>query len=212
MPAFRVREAAVSQAAAADGRGVLHAVILAVPPMVRGLRGPAQLRAISSYARTALAWSAAFSGRQLGALQKGERCEPLPSNGWHWSLSHTADYVAAVTAEHPVGIDIERIRPFTEELKQRVAGSQEWALGAELSQSLFCRFWTAKEAVLKAAGDGLGGLAQCSITGITGDDQVRLSYRSGTWTVSHFRGAGQHLAAISVDAGRVQWHLLPEEE
>jgi 4'-phosphopantetheinyl transferase len=191
---------------------VLHAVILAVPPMVRGLRSPAQLRAISSLARTALAWSAAYSGVRLGALQKGPRSEPLPSNGWHWSLSHTVDYVAAVTAGQPVGIDIERIRPFTEELKQRVAGSQEWALGPELSQTLFCRFWTAKEAVLKAAGAGLGGLAQCSITGLSGDGQVRLSYGSGTWSVSHFQGAGQHLAAISVDAGKVQWHLLPEED
>jgi 4'-phosphopantetheinyl transferase len=195
-----------------DDREVLHAVILAVPPMVAGLRGPAQVRAISSLARTALAWSAAFSGVQLGALQKGPRSEPLPSNGWHWSLSHTVEYVAAVTAGKPVGIDIERIQPFTEELKQRVADSQEWALGPELSQTLFCRFWTAKEAVLKAAGAGLGGLAQCTITGVTGDDQVRLSYGSETWTVSHFQGARQHLAAISVDAGRVQWHLLPEEE
>ena len=187
-------------------------MILAVPPLVRELRSPAQQRSIGSYARTALAWSAAFSGVRLGELRKGERCEPLPSNGWHWSLSHTVDYVAAVTAEHPVGIDIERIRPFTEDLKQRVAGNQEWALGAELSQTLFCRYWTAKEAVLKAAGAGLGGLAQCWITGITGDGQVRLSFGSATWTVSHFQGAGQHLAAISVDAGRVQWHLLPEEE
>jgi 4'-phosphopantetheinyl transferase len=191
---------------------MLQAVILAVPPMVRGLRSPAQARAISGYARTALAWSAAFSGVQLGALRKGERCEPLPSNGWHWSLSHTVDYVAAVTAEHPVGIDIERIRPFTEELKQRVAGSQEWALGAELDQTLPCRYWTAKEAVLKAAGAGLGGLAECSITGVAADGQVRLTYGSRTWIVSHFQVAGQHLAAISVAAGKVQWHLLPEEE
>ncbi|OHD76443.1 MAG: hypothetical protein A2V99_09615 [Spirochaetes bacterium RBG_16_67_19] len=189
-----------------DGR-ILHPVIMPVPPAIRELSGREKILALRRHARTALARSAALSGLTLGALRQGERGQPLPSQGVYWSLSHTTGQVAAVAAPHPVGIDIERITAFTAALKERVACSREWELST-VDELLFCRYWTAKEAVLKAIGVGLGGLSRCAITEIIDEGQLRLAYGPETWIVSHCLKAEQHLAAITVAAGRVQWHLL----
>jgi 4'-phosphopantetheinyl transferase len=190
-----------------DDRRVLHPVIMPVPPAIQQLSGREKIQGLRRHARTALARSAALSDLTLGTLRQGERGQPLPSRGVHWSLSHTTEQVAAVAAPHRVGIDIERITTFTAALKERVAGSREWELST-VDELLFCRYWTAKEAVLKAVGVGLGGLSRCSITEIIDEGQLRLAYGPETWVVSHCLKVARHLAAITVAAGRVEWHLL----
>jgi 4'-phosphopantetheinyl transferase len=147
----------------------------------------------------------------LGSLDKGDRGRPLPSGGVYWSLTHASDYVGAVTAPCPIGLDVERIAAFTAVLKERLAGPSEWALASPVDDTLFCRFWTAKEAVLKAVGAGLSGLPRCSIVEVVDDDELRLSYESVVWTVSHCSAAVGHLAAITAPPGRVMWHLLDFE-
>jgi 4'-phosphopantetheinyl transferase len=186
---------------------ILHPVIMPAPPAIRELNGRERILALRRQARIALARSAALGGLTLGALRKGECGQPLPSQGVYWSLSHTTEQVAAVAAPHRIGIDIERITTFTAALQQRVASSREWELST-VDELLFCRYWTAKEAVLKAVGVGLGGLSRCSITEITDAGELRLAYGPETWTVSHCLQAARHLAAITVAAGRAQWHLL----
>lgn len=69
------------------------------------------------------------------------------------SISHSADRVlVALTAGAPVGADVERVRPV------EIAGLAGHVLGAgEAAADLpqFFRYWTRKEAVVKATGDGL---------------------------------------------------------
>jgi 4'-phosphopantetheinyl transferase len=182
-----------------------------VPAAIQQLSGREKTLALRRQARTALARSAALSGLTLGALHQGDRGQPLPTQGVYWSLSHTTEQVAAVAALQRIGIDIERIAAFTATLKERIAGSREWELASAVDEVLFCRFWTAKEAVLKAVGVGLGGLSRCSITEIIDEGQLRLSYGPETWIVSHCLKAARHLAAINAAADRVEWHLLDAE-
>jgi 4'-phosphopantetheinyl transferase len=189
---------------------ILHPVILAVPPDTRRLSGREKSLALRRQANAALVRSASLGGLSLGALHKGSRGQPLPSNGVYWSLSHTTDFVAAVAAPHRIGIDIERIAAFTAAVQDRVAGIREWELAPAVDETLFCRYWTAKEAVLKAVGVGLSGLSRCTVTGIT-DESLLLSYGPETWTVSHCVRAAGHLAAITVAAGRAEWHFLAAE-
>jgi len=193
------------------GRQRVHPVIMEVPPAVRQLSGREKVQALREHARAALAQSASYSGVNLGALKKGERGQPLPSFGAYWSLSHTSDYVAAVAAPHRIGIDIEKIRSFTAALKNRVAEEREWKLSSAIDETLFCRYWTAKEAVLKAVGAGLSGLSQCLIRQITGESQMVVSYGSETWLVSHCSKAEHHLAAITAAADHVSWHVLEHD-
>ncbi len=76
----------------------------------------------------------------------------------HFSLSHTDGCVAVATCKaHPIGLDIEKITPrpagfaarwFPESERQAIASASD--PDAEL-----IRRWTAKEAALKATGEGL---------------------------------------------------------
>ena len=90
-----------------------------------------------------------------GPLEKDKNGAPLPSKGTYWSLTHKSANVAAVVAPRPVGIDIEVLRPCNPNLYQRIASAEEWDLAATVSDKNFFRYWTAKEAVLKAVGKGL---------------------------------------------------------
>ena len=90
---------------------VIYPVILPVPPEVRELPPRERVRALSRRAREALALSAERLGVALGPLEKDARGAPLPCAGWFWSLTHKPLYVGGVLAPHPVGVDLEQLRP-----------------------------------------------------------------------------------------------------
>jgi 4'-phosphopantetheinyl transferase len=101
------------------------------------LAGREKVVHLSARAREALAMSARETGIVLGALEKNDAGAPLPSNGYCWSLAHKSDYVAAVVADVPIGIDIEKIRAVTPGLYQKIASEEEWRLGSEDREHLF---------------------------------------------------------------------------
>lgn len=79
----------------------------------------------------------------------------LPLQGqWHVSLTHTADLAAAAISELIVGIDAERIRPMPASMADRMLAPKESLPDV---QDALLHLWTAKEAVLKALGEGLRG-------------------------------------------------------
>lgn len=169
--------------------------------------GRDKVKSLSRYAREALNRSARYGGHTLGPLVKDDRGAPLPSNGIHWSLTHKVRYVAAVTAPCRVGIDIERIKPCSQRIYERLADPQEWGLAPEVTEPLFFRFWTAKEAVLKAVSKGLVGLTQCRIHRILDDTRLELSYDGGIWTVVQHWIEDDHIVAVTASNEAVEWHL-----
>jgi 4'-phosphopantetheinyl transferase len=185
---------------------VLYPVILRVSAPNRCLKGRAKVLHLSGRAREALAVSAQKSGTQLSHLPKDDRGAPLPVEGVCWSISHKSDYVAGVVSPHPVGIDLEKIRTCSAALFGKVADESEWALSPEAPQRLFFRFWTAKEAVLKAAGTGLTALSRCRVQSVPDDRHIILSYRGTPFTVEHFF-FDHHVAAVVRNAHRLQWTL-----
>ena len=187
----------------------LHPVILPVTEKITALSGRKKQSEMSSHARKALFLSAGISDVMLGELRKGERGNPLPSNGIFWSVSHTFDYVAAVAAPFPIGVDIERIKRFTPSLKMQIASREEWQLAENVDELLFCRFWTSKEAVLKVVGEGLRGLSKCSVSEIVDEAHLNVTFGADSWTVSHFFNVPGHIASISVPQDKAQWHLSP---
>ena len=193
-------------------RTTIHPVIMAVPESERSLRGREKVAALRRIAREALHQSARYSGVTLGQLEKTDNGAPLPSNGNHWSLTHKEQYVAAVTAPHPIGIDIEMDRPVSEGLYKRVADPEEWALAAEMTQAMFYRFWTAKEAVLKAVGKGITGLTQCRIVEILDNARLKLRYEQSIWRVTQKRIAENHLVALTTGDIDIEWHMKPDQE
>lgn len=110
----------------------------------------------------------------------------LPGTGLHFNLSHSGAFVAlAFSGDGPVGVDIEARRAF-ETYRHAAAASlceQEMATVRESADpaSVFLKIWTAKEAYVKASGEGLRKsfrelLVTCSDTGcIVGGETVHAN-------------------------------------
>jgi len=78
----------------------------------------------------------------------------------HFSITHTDGIVGvAVSEQHPVGLDVERVRPMRDSFAARYFSEYEQAqirAASDPDEALIC-LWTAKEAVGKYHGTGLGG-------------------------------------------------------
>ncbi len=187
----------------------LYPIILPLLPDDRKLRGRELLQAQRRRAREALALSCEASGTTLGPLEKDARDAPLPFNGIYWSLSHKPQFVAAVVARTPIGIDIEEIIPRTAGIHAYIAGDEEWALADRGWETLF-RYWTAKEAVLKAGGVGISHLKKARIHAIPDTDNLVVDYASRLWSVRHFRFE-DHIVSVTRDDHEVVWRLMPPQ-
>ena len=184
----------------------LYPVILPLLPEDQQLRGKELVQAQRRRAREALALSCEASGVSLGPLNKDDRDAPLPFNGTYWSLSHKPRFVAAVVGPTPIGIDIEVITPRHEGIHAYLAGDEEWALSDRNWETLF-RYWTAKEAVLKAVGVGITHLKKARIQAILDQDNLLVAYASRLWPVRHFRFQ-DHIVSVTHDDHEVIWTLL----
>lgn len=74
-----------------------------------------------------------------------------------FSLSHCRNGAACAVGAEPVGVDIETIRPYRQELARRVLNDEELA-AVEASGSPdveFIKLWTMKESYLKMTGSGI---------------------------------------------------------
>ena len=116
---------------------ILHPVILPVPELVQKYKPKDRVLYLSRHARRALERSAARSGIRVGELLKDKNGMPLPFDGTFWSLTHKTQYVGGVVAPTPIGLDIERIRDFSQGLFRKTAADQEWALADTEGKSLF---------------------------------------------------------------------------
>lgn len=78
----------------------------------------------------------------------------------HFNISHAGEYAICAVSDNPVGCDIEKMRPYRQQLAERVLSAEELSqFAAEKDKSsrdtLFFRFWTLKESFLKAFGCGI---------------------------------------------------------
>jgi 4'-phosphopantetheinyl transferase len=184
----------------------LHPVILRVPERVQEFKPRDRVLYLSRHARRALIKSATKSGIQTGELLKDKNGMPLPFDGTFWSLTHKKQYVAGVVAPTPIGIDIERIRDVSRGLFRKTATAGEWALSGTAEKSLmtFFRFWTSKEAVLKATGIGIKDLLKCQVRQILDDCHLLIFYESKDWLIEHFF-YDQHIVSIVQNDFDIDW-------
>jgi 4'-phosphopantetheinyl transferase len=182
--------------------------MLAVPPSARALPPRQRVQFLSRHARKALDISARKSNLDLGELVQDGTGRPLPVNGVHWSLTHKTDYVGAVASPDIIGIDLEKIIPRnTRALFRKTADSDEWNLTGNKSWGVFHRYWTAKEAVLKATGIGIRDLSTCRVTQILDHHNLIIHYADRIWPIEHHYFSG-HIASIVKNADRIIWTCI----
>ena len=188
-----------------DEQPTLYPVIMAVPDTVKDQAPRERVKFLSRHARRALEISADKSRVPLGELAQDERNAPLPFDGTYWSITHKTQYVGGVVAPSPIGIDIEKICQRTESLFQKVAGQAEWSLADKTFESFF-RFWTAKEAVLKAAGIGLTALSQCRVTNVSDAINLEIEYEAQIYRIQH-HFFDDHIASVVKNDFKIEWTI-----
>lgn len=174
---------------------------------------------------------AAYLGIDVGgvALVDGEHGRPElaghlvdRSLGFNWS--HSADHaLIAVGRQIVPGIDLERLRPRPRalEIAQRYFSAGEAAALATLPaadrSTAFLELWTAKEAVLKALGRGIGfGLHRLSIA--SDGDRLTLQQFDGNdsraWQLQRLAVGPALLAALAWHGGprKIRLHTLASDD
>ena len=140
----------------------------------------------------------------------GARDKPyVAAPGPHFNLSHTDDFAAlAVCAECEVGIDVERIRPIERDIAERYFSAAEVeALGRVDDDDwfdAFYRIWTAKEAVIKALGEGLSlGLDRFSVP-VGRDDPEGVRFHGDgiaaqRWALARLRPSAGIVGCVAIE-------------
>ncbi|WP_143009145.1 4'-phosphopantetheinyl transferase family protein [Pedobacter terrae] len=96
--------------------------------------------------------------RLINSIKISAYGKPYLDNGPAFNISHSGKYVACAVAEiSSIGLDVEEIRDIEISEYREVFSPSEWRLIKDSKdwKSQFYRYWTTKEAVVKANGKGL---------------------------------------------------------
>jgi 4'-phosphopantetheinyl transferase len=181
----------------------LFAVVMPIEEADHSLPGKDRVERLSKLAREALRVSAEKSGVVLGEMRKDADDVPCQCHGYYWSVSHKPKCVAGVVGAERIGIDLEEVKPRDEGLFRLVASDEEWTMVGK-SWANFFRYWTAKEAVLKAAGIGIGGLKGCAVAAVPDDRNVLLRYEGQMYAVEQMY-YNSHIISVLKNDNRVDW-------
>ncbi|MCC5624774.1 4'-phosphopantetheinyl transferase HetI [Nostoc sp. CHAB 5715] len=142
---------------------------------------------------------------QFNYQQRGKPvlADTFADSGLAFNLSHSQKLgLCAVNCTRPIGVDLEYIRPISdlEALAKRFFLPREYEMLRSLSpnqqQEVFFRYWTCKEAYLKATGDGLSQLEQIEVL-LTPTEPAKLQI-SEDWSLFELVPANNYVAAVAV--------------
>ncbi|MBP0029380.1 4'-phosphopantetheinyl transferase family protein [Roseofilum sp. Guam] len=142
------------------------------------------------------------SGIEFNYSQRGKPDLALPKSDLKFNISHSQNYALyGFSPNSSIGVDIEAIRPLNDldSLARRFFLPSEYRhiQNTPISEQpyTFFRYWTYKEAYLKAIGEGLAGLEQAEIE-LT-DTGAKVSDRA--WSLYPLTTPSGTVAAVSVE-------------
>lgn len=126
--------------------------------------------------------------------------------GVHFNLSHSEGIALLALSTQSVGVDVEYRRNMDAEgLARRFFFPAECArvgCGPNTRREVFLRYWTAKEAYLKATGEGLAGLEHVEILDLDGRAprlfEHRAALRDQAWELRFVEVPPGYHAALAV--------------
>lgn len=126
-----------------------------------------------------------------------------------FNLTHSNSLaLCAVSSDRLVGVDLEYIRPVSDvlTLAKRYFSEREYTVMRSLPphqmQQVFFRYWTCKEAYLKATGVGLAQLEQIEIS-LTPTEPAKL-ITDQHWSLLELVPAEDAVAAVAVEGSGLQ--------
>ena len=130
------------------------------------------------------------------------------NQGLLFNLSHSQDLaLLGVSYQHQIGVDLEYIRVMSdlEGLAKRFFSAKEYdylrLFSSAEQQQIFFRYWTCKEAYLKATGDGLVQLEEIEID-LTPNQPSQLLVL-GDWSLRELTPANNFAAAVVVAGSNI---------
>ncbi|MDZ8259996.1 4'-phosphopantetheinyl transferase HetI [Nostoc sp. ChiQUE01b] len=136
--------------------------------------------------------------------------DKFTDSGLAFNLSHSQGLgLCAVNCTSEIGVDLEYIRPMSdlEALAKRFFLTREYEMLRSLSpnqqQEVFFRYWTCKEAYLKATGDGLSQLEQVEVS-LTPTEPAKLQITEN-WSLFELVPTNNYVAAVAV--ANFGWNL-----
>ncbi len=130
-----------------------------------------------------------------------------------FNLSHSQDFALYVMSlNNSIGVDLEYVDSKTDvvSLAQRFFSPSEFAViesaPQEQQHQLFFRYWTCKEAYLKATGTGLKDLEKVEIS-MTSEQPAKLNIpnNSGEWSLLEIQPFSNCAATIAVTGRDLQF-------
>jgi 4'-phosphopantetheinyl transferase len=166
--------------------------------------------------------SAAPESLEFSVSAAGKPAVSHPAGGvLSFNLTHSEDRaLLGVSVGGELGVDLERVRSNLQSLaisRHYFFGSERSAIesaASEMRDTLFFRYWVAKEAVLKAQGIGLGfPLDRFRVDFLPGGDRARIETLDperldGAWTVRMLPAGTGWLAAVA--ARGTDWDVALE--
>ncbi len=123
-------------------------------------------------------------------------------SGLWFNLSHSAGLGLCGVSYRQIGIDLEYMRPMSdlEALAQRFFLPREYDVVRSLppyqQQQVFFRYWTCKEAYLKATGEGIAQLEQVEV--LLSLTEAASLQTSDDWSLQELIPADNYVAAVAV--------------
>jgi len=99
----------------------------------------------------------------------------------YFNLSHCKEAVMCVVSNEPVGVDVESIGRYKDELAKFTMNADELRVidESDAPEVAFIRFWTMKEAVLKLSGEGICNDMKNVLSGFSGQMETIVNEAKG---------------------------------
>ncbi len=149
-----------------------------------------------------------YDSRERGKPRLADGCD---SGGLYFNISHTRGFVACVLARREVGVDVEAAdRRVNFRVADRFFAPEETEVVTAApyrdKARTFFRFWTLKEAFIKATGEGLArpldsfsfSFEPTRIRFHPERDELRRSDDPGLWHFAEFAGSPARPVAVAI--------------
>lgn len=93
-----------------------------------------------------------LKNKYIGEYSLNENGKPI-SKDCFFNISHSKGYVVFIKDDVPIGVDIEKIRPVEDDLKEYISSKEEKEYIKD--EKSFYEVWTNKESLTKCIGTGI---------------------------------------------------------